>query len=222
VLSSSPPQDVLLASQGRRSIETEEMNMAIPRWIIGTVAVGALALGAAACGDDDDGAGPAEPSTATADSPAESSTSAPEAPATVVDVAASNEDFSTLVTAVEAADLAETLSGDGPFTVFAPVNDAFAGLPEDTLDSLLLPENQDQLTAVLTYHVVPLEAMSDDLSDGMTVTTVQGQPLTVGVSDAGVTLTDASGNTVSVVQADIEAGNGVVHVIDEVLLPAAG
>jgi uncharacterized surface protein with fasciclin (FAS1) repeats len=213
---------VLLASQGRRSIETEEMNMAIPRWIIGTVAVGALALGAAACGDDDDGAGPAEPSTATADSPAESSTSAPEAPATVVDVAASNEDFSTLVTAVEAADLAETLSGDGPFTVFAPVNDAFAGLPEDTLDSLLLPENQDQLTAVLTYHVVPLEAMSDDLSDGMTVTTVQGQPLTVGVSDAGVTLTDASGNTVSVVQADIEAGNGVVHVIDEVLLPAAG
>jgi uncharacterized surface protein with fasciclin (FAS1) repeats len=213
---------VLLASQGRRSIETEEMNMAIPRWIIGTVAVGALALGAAACGDDDDGAGPAEPSTATADSPAESSTSAPEAPATVVDVAASNEDFSTLVTAVEAADLAETLSGDGPFTVFAPVNDAFAGLPEDTLDSLLLPENQDQLTAVLTYHVVPLEAMSDDLSDGMTVTTVQGQPLTVGVSDAGVTLTDANGNTVSVVQADIEAGNGVVHVIDEVLLPAAG
>jgi len=194
--------------------------MALPRWIAGTVAVGALALGAAACGDDDDAA-PEEPSTATADSPAESGGSA-ESPATVVDVAASNDDFSTLVTAVEAADLAETLNGDGPFTVFAPVNDAFAGLPEGTLDTLLLPENQDQLTAVLTYHVVPLEAMSDDLSDGMTVTTVQGQPLTVGVSDAGVTLTDASGNTVSVVQADIEAGNGVVHVIDEVLLPAAG
>ena len=195
--------------------------MALPRWIIGTVAVGVLALGAAACGDDD-GAAPEEPSTTMAESPAESGTSAPESPATVVDVAASNDDFSTLVTAVDSADLAETLSGDGPFTVFAPVNDAFAALPPGTLDSLLLPENQDQLTAVLTYHVVPQEAMSDDLSDGMTVTTVQGQPLTVGVTDAGVTLTDATGNTVSVVQADIEAGNGVVHIIDGVLIPAAG
>jgi uncharacterized surface protein with fasciclin (FAS1) repeats len=195
--------------------------MALPRWIIGTAAVGALALGAAACGDDDDAA-PEEPSTATADAPAESGGSAAESPATVVDVAASNDDFSTLVTAVEAAGLAETLNGDGPFTVFAPVNDAFAALPAGTLDTLLLPENEDQLTAVLTYHVVPMEAMSDDLSDGMTITTVQGQPLTVGVSDTGVTLTDASGNAVSVVQADIEAGNGVVHVIDEVLLPAAG
>ncbi len=195
--------------------------MALPRWIMGTVAVGVLALGAAACGDDD-GAAPEEPSTATTESPAESGTSAPESPATVVDVAASNDDFSTLVTAVDSAGLAETLSGDGPFTVFAPVNDAFAALPPGTLDSLLLPENQDQLTAVLTYHVVPQEAMSDDLSDGTTVTTVQGQPLTVGVTDAGVTLTDATGNTVSVVQADIEAGNGVVHTIDGVLIPAAG
>jgi len=195
--------------------------MALPRWIIGTVAVGVLALGAAACGDDD-GAAPEEPSSAVAESPAESGTSAPESPATVVDVAASNDDFSTLVTAVDSAGLAETLSGDGPFTVFAPVNDAFAALPPGTLDSLLLPENQDQLTAVLTYHVVPQEAMADDLTDGMTVTTVQGQPLTVGVTDAGVTLTDATGNTVSVVQADIEAGNGVVHVIDGVLIPAAG
>ena len=192
--------------------------MALPRWIIGTVAVGALALGAAACGDDDDAASE-EP--ATADKPAESGGSA-EAPATVVDVAASTDDFSTLVTAVEAAGLAETLNGDGPFTVFAPVNDAFAALPAGTLDTLLLPENEDQLKAVLTYHVVPEEAMSDDLSDGMTITTVQGQPLTVGVSDTGVTLTDAGGNAVSVVQADIEAGNGVVHVIDGVLLPAAG
>ena len=106
--------------------------------------------------------------------------------------------------------------------VFAPVNDAFAALPAGTLDTLLLPENEDQLTAVLTYHVVPQQAMSDDLTDGMTITTVQGQPLTVGVSDTGVTLTDTNGNAVSVVQADIEAGNGVVHVIDGVLLPAAG
>jgi uncharacterized surface protein with fasciclin (FAS1) repeats len=208
-------------AKGTPNIETEEMNMALPRWIIGTVAVGALALGAAACGDDDDAA-PEEPSTATTDTPAESGGSASESPATVVDVAASNDDFSTLVTAVEAAGLAETLNGDGPFTVFAPVNDAFAALPAGTLDTLLLPENEDQLTAVLTYHVVPQEAMSSDLRDGMTITTVQGQPLTVGVSDTGVTLTDASGNAVSVVQADIEAGNGVVHVIDGVLLPAAG
>jgi uncharacterized surface protein with fasciclin (FAS1) repeats len=193
--------------------------MTLPRWIIGTVAAGALALGAVACGDEH-GAEPEEPSTAMADSPAESGASAPESPATVVDVAASNEDFSTLVSAVEAADLAETLSGDGPFTVFAPVNDAFAALPAGTVDSLLRPGNQDQLKGVLTYHVVPTEATSGDLSDGMTITTVQGQPLTVGVSDAGVTLTDGTGNTVSVVQADIEAGNGVVHVIDEVLLPA--
>jgi uncharacterized surface protein with fasciclin (FAS1) repeats len=193
------------------------MIMALPRWIIGTVAVGALALGAAACSGDDDAA-PEEPSTA--DRPAESGGSPVESPSTVVDVAASNDDFSTLVSAVEAAGLAKTLNGDGPFTVFAPVNDAFAALPAGTLDTLLLPENEDQLTAVLTYHVVPQEAMSDDLTDGMTITTVQGQPLTVGVSDAGVTLTDASGNTVSVVQADIEAGNGVVHVIDGVLLPA--
>ena len=194
--------------------------MALPRWIIATIAVGALSLTAAACGDDD--AAPEEPSTATTDSPAQGGESAAESPATVVDVAASNDDFSTLVTAVESAGLAETLDGDGPFTVFAPVNEAFAALPAGTLDTLLLPENEDQLTAVLTYHVVPQEAMSDDLSDGMTITTVQGQPLTVGVSDTGVTLTDASGNTVSVVQADIEAGNGVVHVIDGVLLPATG
>jgi len=195
--------------------------MALPPWIIGTVAAGVLALGAAACGDDDDTA-PEEPSTAMADTPAETGGPAAEAPATVVDVAASNDDFSTLVTAVEAAGLAETLNGDGPFTVFAPVNDAFAALPAGTLDTLLLPENQDQLTAVLTYHVVPQEATSDDLRDGMTITTVQGQPLTVSVSDTGVTLTDASGNAVSVIQADIEAGNGIVHVIDAVLLPAAG
>jgi uncharacterized surface protein with fasciclin (FAS1) repeats len=94
-------------------------------------------------------------------------------------------------------------------------------LPEGTVEGLLQPANRDQLTSVLTYHVVPTKALSGDLSDGMTVTTVQGQPLTVNVTGSAVTLTDASGNTVSVVRPDLEAGNGIVHVIDGVLLPAA-
>jgi uncharacterized surface protein with fasciclin (FAS1) repeats len=194
----------------------------------GLALVGTLALVGAACGDDDS----ADEATATTQAEAGDDTtsgmneagkdSGSELPATVIDVAASDENFSTLVTAVDAAGLAGTLSGDGPFTVFAPVNDAFAALPAGTVDTLLAPENQAQLTSVLTYHVVPSKVLSGDLSDGMTVTTVQGQTLTVGVQADGVTLTDASGNTVSVVQPDVEAGNGVVHVIDGVLLPSAG
>jgi len=137
-------------------------------------------------------------------------------------VAASDGNFSTLVTAVDAAGLAGTLSSDGPFTVFAPVNDAFAALPTGTVDTLLAPENKAQLTSVLSYHVVPSKVLSSDLSDGMTVKTVQGQSLTVGVQGDAITLTDASGNTASVVKPDVEAGNGVVHVIDHVLLPSAG
>jgi hypothetical protein len=162
----------LRAWAGHAEDHDKEMNMARPRWIIATIAVGALSLAATACGDDDDAA-PEEPPTAATDSTAQSGESAAESPATVVDVAATNDDFSTLVTAVETAGLVETLNGDGPFTVFAPVNDAFAALPAGTLDTLLLPENEDQLTAVLTYHVVPQEAMSEDLSDGMTITTVK-------------------------------------------------
>jgi uncharacterized surface protein with fasciclin (FAS1) repeats len=202
--------------------------MGIPRWMTGLALVGTLALVGAACGDDDS----ADEATATTQAEAGDDTtsgmneagkdSGSELPATVIDVAASDENFSTLVTAVDAAGLAGTLSGDGPFTVFAPVNDAFAALPAGTVDTLLAPENQAQLTSVLTYHVVPSKVLSGDLSDGMTVTTVQGQTLTVGVQADGVTLTDASGNTVSVVQPDVEAGNGVVHVIDGVLLPSAG
>jgi len=203
--------------------------MKISRWMTGIALAGTLALVGAACGDDDDSAdetpatteaGAGEDTTSGMSDAGEGSAS--EQPATVVDVAASDESFSTLATAVDAAGLAGTLSGDGPFTVFAPVNDAFTALPAGTVDTLLAPENQAQLTSVLTYHVVPSKVLSSDLSDGMTVTTVQGQPLTVGVQGDTVTLTDASGNTASVIQADVEAGNGVVHVIDHVLLPSAG
>ena len=131
----------------------------------------------------------------------------------IVDIAAGNESFSTLVAALKAADLVETLKGDGPFTVFAPTNEAFAALPEGTVEDLLKPENKDQLTAVLTYHVVPGKVMSGDLSDGMMAKTVQGGEVTIG-TEGGVTVDGAN-----VVQADIEASNGVIHVIDGVILP---
>jgi uncharacterized surface protein with fasciclin (FAS1) repeats len=198
------------------------MEMAVRRFMVGA-AVATLAVVTAACGDDGEAGQdtPAAETESTTEAASDSGPSMSETPATVVDVAASDEDFSTLVTAVQTAGLAETLSGAGPFTVFAPINDAFAALPQGTVDTLLQPANRDQLTSVLTYHVVPAKALSGDLSDGMTVTTVQGQQLAVNVTGAAVTLTDASGNTVSVVQPDIEAGNGVVHVIDGVLLPAA-
>lgn len=131
----------------------------------------------------------------------------------IVDLAVETEILSTLVAAVQAGELVETLKGDGPFTVFAPTNDAFAALPEGTLDNLLLPENKDQLVAILTYHVVPGKVMSTDLSDGMTAETANGASVTITTADG------AKVNGASVVSADIEAANGVVHVIDAVILP---
>ncbi|MDZ7711147.1 MAG: fasciclin domain-containing protein [Roseovarius sp.] len=131
----------------------------------------------------------------------------------IVDIAAGNDAFSTLVAAVTAADLVETLKGEGPFTVFAPTNEAFAALPEGTVEDLLKPENKDQLIAVLTYHVVPGKVMSSDLTDGMMAATVQGNEVTIG-TEGGVTVDGAN-----VVQADIEASNGVIHVIDGVIMP---
>ncbi len=139
--------------------------------------------------------------------------------ADIVALASETESLSTLVTAVEAAGLVETLQGDGPFTVFAPTNDAFAALPAGTLDTLLLPENKDQLAGILTYHVVAGKVMSSDLSDGQVVTTVQGGTLTVDITDDGVYLVDAKQNRVMVTTADVEASNGVVHIINGVLLP---
>jgi len=133
-----------------------------------------------------------------------------------VEAAMATDELSTLVTAVTEAELAGTLQGEGPFTVFAPTNDAFAGLPTGTLESLLDPANQADLQSVLTYHVVPGEVMAADLSDGMTVETVNGETLTFNVSDTGVTI---NGNA-AVTTADVETSNGVVHIIDGVLLPS--
>lgn len=133
----------------------------------------------------------------------------------VVDTAVEAGSFNTLVAAVQAAGLVETLKGDGPFTVFAPTDEAFAALPEGTVESLLKPENKDQLIAILTYHVVPGKVMSGDLSDDMTAATVQGGEITIDL-DNGVMVNDAT-----VVTADVEAGNGVIHVIDKVILPAS-
>ncbi len=147
-------------------------------------------------------------------------------PATVVDVAVGSADHTTLVTAVKAAGLVETLQGDGPFTVFAPSNDAFGKLPSGTVDTLLKPESKDALTGVLTYHVVPGKLMAADVlaaiekGDGKAVvTTVQGAPLTASVVDGKVMLTDAQGNMSTVTATDLAAKNGVVHVIDTVVMP---
>ncbi len=133
----------------------------------------------------------------------------------IVDTAVGAGSFETLVAAVQAAELVDTLKGEGPFTVFAPTDEAFAALPDGTVETLLKPENKDQLIAVLTYHVVPGKVMSGDLSDDMTAATVQGGEVTIDL-DNGVMVNDAS-----VVQADIETSNGVIHVIDKVILPAS-
>ena len=132
----------------------------------------------------------------------------------IVDTAVSAGQFNTLVAAVEAADLVNTLKGDGPFTVFAPTDEAFAALPEGTVENLLKPENKDQLIAVLTYHVVPGKIMSSDIAGTATmVESVQGSELDVNATN-GVTVDGAT-----VVTADIETDNGVIHVIDRVVLP---
>ncbi len=131
----------------------------------------------------------------------------------IVQLAVGTESLSTLVAAVKAAELVGVLSGDGPFTVFAPTNEAFAALPEGTLESLLKPENKDQLAAILKYHVVAGEIMSTDLQDGQTAATVQGEEITVDLSDG------AKINNANVAMPDVKATNGVVHVIDKVILP---
>ncbi|MDF1727281.1 MAG: fasciclin domain-containing protein [Sulfitobacter sp.] len=133
----------------------------------------------------------------------------------IVDTAAEAGNFTTLLTAAEAAGLVETLKGEGPFTVFAPTDEAFAALPEGTVEDLLMPENKDMLTSILTYHVVPGAIMSTDLQDDMEAETVNGEAITVDL-DNGVMI-----NNATVTTADIETSNGVIHVIDTVLMPGS-
>ena len=132
---------------------------------------------------------------------------------TVVEVAAGSPDHTTLVAAVKAAGLAETLSGSGPFTIFAPTNAAFAKLPAGTVDSLLKPENKAKLVAILSYHVVPAKVMAADVKSGE-VPTVNGKKLNLKVSSMGVMVNDAK-----VTATDLVASNGVIHVVDTVILP---
>lgn len=131
----------------------------------------------------------------------------------IVAVAAGAGSFNTLVAAVKAAGLVETLQGPGPFTVFAPTDDAFAKLPKGTVEDLLKPENKEKLVAILTYHVLAGKVMAADVKT-MKAKTVNGQSLDIKVSDAGVTLDNAK-----VVKTDVPASNGVIHVIDTVVLP---
>ena len=180
---------------------------------IAVAAVAALtALTLAACGSSSTTGSSTTPS---ASSPAASSPAAstPAAAGTVVDVAAANPDFTTLVAAVKAAGLAETLSGPGPFTVFAPANAAFEALPAGLVDKLLKPENKAVLAKILTYHVLASKVMAADVADGK-VATVEGSTITLDTMN-GVTV-----NGAKVVTADVAASNGVIHVIDTVLVPA--
>jgi len=134
----------------------------------------------------------------------------------IVDTAIAAGDFTTLVAAVEAAGLVETLKGDGPFTVFAPTDTAFAALPEGTVADLLKPENKEKLAAILTYHVLPGKVLSTDLGGEMSVPTVEGSNVAIVAGEAGVSVDGASVTT-----ADIMTSNGVIHVIDAVILPTA-
>ena len=147
-------------------------------------------------------------------------------PTTIVDVAVGNENFTTLVAAVKAVGLVETLSSEGPFTVFAPTNAAFDKLPAGTVDNLLKPENLEKLKSVLTYHVVAgkfeAAAVIDAINQNkgkFTVTTVQGGKIDLSLKDGNVVLTDANGKTSTVAMADVAASNGVIHAVDTVVMP---
>ncbi len=174
--------------------------------------VASLAL--VACGDDNDSATTTVPAAAETTAATTADTMAPAAPGDIVAVAAGNPDFSTLVAAVKAAGLVETLQGAGPFTVFAPNNAAFAALPAGLVDKLLLPENKDTLVKILTYHVVSGAVMAADVKAG-DVPSVEGSNITVAVDGGTVTLNGSS----KVIAADVAASNGVIHVIDAVILP---
>ncbi|MEN5101388.1 fasciclin domain-containing protein [Stenotrophomonas sp. TWI377] len=144
----------------------------------------------------------------------------------IIDNAVSSKDHTTLVAAVKAAGLVDTLKGPGPFTVFAPTNAAFSALPKGTVEGLLKPEKKADLTRILTYHVVPGAVTSTDLMAKIkqgggkaSLTTVEGEALTARVAGKGITLTDSKGQVAQVTIADVKQSNGVIHVIDKVLMP---
>lgn len=170
--------------------------------------VGLMAV-LSACGDDESTTPTEAPAT---EAPMTEESEAPAELGDIVSVAVGAGSFTTLVAAVEAAGLVETLQGEGPFTVFAPTDEAFAALPAGLVDKLLLPENVDVLVKILTYHVVPGKVMAADVTAG-DVATVEGQTVALA-TDGGVTV-----NGANVVTADVEASNGVIHVIDAVILP---
>jgi uncharacterized surface protein with fasciclin (FAS1) repeats len=180
--------------------------------IAALLAVGMLA---AACGSSSSSASPPTSSTAPTSTPSASTASK-----NVVQIAESNPDFSTLVSAVQAAGLVSTLEGSGPFTVFAPTNAAFAALPSGTLATLLEPANKAMLAKILTYHVVSGALKADQIMPGA-VKTVNGATFTVNSAGGKLTITDGKGNTAQIVQTNILASNGVIHVINAVLLPPA-
>jgi uncharacterized surface protein with fasciclin (FAS1) repeats len=189
-----------------RFVNTQETPMKIRTLAVAAVAASFLL---AACGSDSDSA------TTTAPPTTEASTDTTSAEAgDIVAVASGNPDFSTLVAAVQAAGLVETLQGPGPFTVFAPTNEAFAALPAGLVDKLLLPENKDTLVKILTYHVVSGKVMAADVKPG-DVPSVEGSTIAVTVDGGTVKLNDSA----TVTATDVAASNGVIHVIDAVILP---
>lgn len=187
----------------------------------------AAALTLAACNNTSDTTTtePTTTNTVAADQMANANTATGE---NIVQVAQGNSDFSTLVTAVQSANLGGTLSGTGPFTVFAPTNAAFDKIPQATRDELLSPAGRDRLTGILNYHVVQGEVTAAQLTqaieaagpNGHTINTVNGAPLTARLENGQVVLTDAAGNRSIVTQTDVDASNGVIHAIDTVLMPA--
>lgn len=182
------------------------------RLTIGLVGLGALAtLGA--CTQPSTDTAPED--TAMEDTTMEETDAAYDEAETIVAVAAENESFDTLVQALEAAELTDVLAAEGPYTVFAPTDEAFDALPEGTLDQLLQPENQETLAQILTYHVVPQSVMSSEIMPGE-VETVAGSPINITVDEATGTVMV---NGAQVIQPDVEASNGVIHVIDQVMLP---
>jgi uncharacterized surface protein with fasciclin (FAS1) repeats len=178
------------------------------------MAIGTVLILLVACGGDTEGSTPAQ------DTKTEPTSPMPEEEAgmTITEIVAEESEFSTLLSAVQAAELGETLSSEGPFTVFAPTDDAFAALPKSTLNSLLKRKNQEQLAGILTYDVLPAEVKSADVAAGE-VATANGEPFTIAVDGGTVTITDGADNEATVTATDIEASNGVIHVIDSVLLP---